>query len=330
MKPHLPIVLAALFSVCGCAAPLQRFAYERPKMGTTFRIVLYDSEPGRAERAASAAFAEIDRLNGIYSDYDPASELSSLSALPAGSAQDVSAELAEVLAAAQRVAEESGGAFDVTVGPLVRLWRRARRQGELPRPERIAAARARVGYGLLAVDPRRGGGARATLAVDGMRLDLGGIAKGRTLDAVLDTLAAHGIERALVDGGGDVAASGPPPGRAGWRVVVSPRGAAGPRAAIELAGAAVATSGDANRFVEIDGVRYSHIVDPRTGLALTGGRAATVLAPTGLEADALASAACVLEPGAALELVLARGCEAYLLHGANEWRTPGMEARFLH
>jgi len=203
-----------------------------------------------------------------------------------------------VLAAAEDVARASGGAFDVTVGPLVALWRRARRQGELPAPERLAAARAAVGWRALALDRARGA---ARLGLAHMRLDLGGIAKGYALDAALAELARHGIERALVDGGGDLAAGAPPPGADGWRVGVAGLDAAEPQAdragmQLSLAHASLATSGDLERSFELDGVRYSHILDPRTGAALTERRLVSVRAPSGMEADAWATALSVLGP----------------------------------
>ena len=142
------------------------------------------------------------------------------------------------------------------------------------------------------------------LAVAGMRLDLGGIAKGFAADEAQAVLRAHGITRALVAAGGDVVVSGPPPGRQGWSVAVAlPWGLQAADPVLELHDAAVSTSGDAEQFVTLDGVRYSHIVDPRTGRALTGRRAATVVARTGAEADALATALCVLPPDEGLALV---------------------------
>lgn len=317
-----PPVLLALLPLCAgsCAAPeLQRFEYEEPHMGTRFRLVLYAADAPAAESAAGAAFARLAELDGLLSDYDPESELSRLSARSAGGAPPeaipVGDDLWRVLVRAQELAERSGGAFDVTVGPYVRLWRRAARQGALPSPERLADAAAAVGHAKLALEIE---GRRVRLGAADMRLDLGGIAKGYALDEMLRVLSGRGVERALVDGGGDVAVSEPPPGRAGWRLAVpAPTGSGGEAGAgagpvrLELARAAVATSGDTSRYAEIDGVRYSHLVDPATGLGLVRRIGATVVAPDGATADALASAACVLGPAAGLELVAGSpGCEA--------------------
>lgn len=276
-------------------------------MGTTFRVVLYARDEARADRAAEAALARIEALDGRLSDYDPESELSRLSRGEPGTPRPVSADLFTVLATAREVSARTGGAFDVTVGPLVRPWRRAARRGELPDPERLERARASVGWRWVELDEAT---RTVRLAEPGMRLDLGGIAKGYALDEALAVLREHGVARALVDGGGDVAASAPPPGRDGWSLGLDVGG--GPAGTVRLRDAACATSGDVHRSVEIDGVRYSHVVDPRTGLGVTHGRAATVIAPGGATADAWASALCVLSPERGLALVEA---------------LPGVEAR---
>jgi len=310
-------------SALGCASPPERFEYSRPAMGTEFRIVLHASSRERADAAADAAFERLAELEACFSDYDPQSELGRLSrasdAGPTG-AVAVSADLARVLARASELAAATGGAFDATVGPYVRLWRRAFRRAERPDAARLAAARAAVGHAALRVDPS----ARTVeLAARGMRLDLGAIGKGYALDALLDVLAARGVARALVDGGGDVGAAAPPPGRVAWTVALDPLGSRAAATGVALANAAVATSGDAFRFVEIDGTRYSHLVDPRTGEALTRRIAASVVAPDGATADALASALCVLGPEAGLACIRALpGTEArisVLENGA--WKT---------
>lgn len=324
----------------GCSAPAERCEGERAAMGTLFRIVLYAPDAESGARAIEAAFARIAELDAALSDYDQESELSQLSArsaqrTPSGPVP-LSPELWTVLGAAQTLARESGGAFDVTVGPYVLLWRRSVRQGELPASERLAQAARAVGHAKLCLDAER---RTAELLAPDMRLDLGGIAKGFALDEALRVLRARGIEAALVDGGGDVAVGAPPPGRAGWRVeldpLADPSGARGLR--LELAHAAVATSGDAYRSVEIDGRRFSHIVDPATGLGLERRIVAAVVAPLGMRADALATAACVLGTDAALALVESiPGVEILIGEsdprspsGAVEWRTSSGLARLL-
>lgn len=299
-------LLALLFS--GCAAPqkqplLDRFEFIQPQMGVPFRIVLYATDRPTAESAAHAAFARISELNDIMSDYDTDSELNRLSRT-AGTDQAVPAspDLWRVLEQSQALAARSGGAFDVTVGPCVSLWRKARREKQLPRPDWIARALAATGWQKLQLDSH---GHTAKLLVPEMKLDLGGIAKGYATDEALKTLHRHGITRALVAGGGDMSAGDPPPGKTGWRVEVAPLDVtnAPPPRFVLLARAGLATSGDVFQRVDLAGVRYSHIVDPKTGLGLTDHSLVTVIAPDGTRADGLATAVSVLGPERGLKLI---------------------------
>lgn len=275
-----------------------RHVFTRPLMGTEFRLVVHDADSVAASAAADRAFARIAELEAVLSDYDPASEVSRLSATAGeGRWVPVSADLWAVLSRAKEWADRSDGAFDPTVGSLTRLWRRAARRGSVPGPEAVEAALLPVGHRRLALAPDR----RAVrLEAPGARLDLGGIAKGWAADVALELLAEAGFPRALVDAGGDVAAGAPPPGEEGWRVALpTASGAEEPDPAacvVRLARAALATSGATERSVEVDGVRHSHVLDPRTGTALTHGRVITVLAPRAADADALASALSVLHP----------------------------------
>ena len=267
-------------------------------MGTRARIVLHaESEPAAAA-AAAQAFGTIEHLDAVLSDYRKDSELSRLTEQPPGHWIPVSADLSAVIRSATTVSERTDGAFDLTVGPLVALWRQARRTGVLPAPEAIEAARARTGWRHLRLE-----GDRARLERPGMSLDPGGIGKGYAAQAALRTLAVIGHTDSMVDLGGDLALGDPPLGSSGWRLAIRD-GLALERIEF-LANTCVATSGDTEQSVEIDGVRYAHILDPRTGWALTTRRAATVIHPDGGTADALASAACVLGPARIPDLVRA-------------------------
>lgn len=292
--------------VCGqllIAAPTAtRYEFSQTQMGVSFTIVLYAPDETAANRAAEAAFRRVAQLNAVYSDYDAQSELMRLcrQAEP-GRAVPVSDDLFHVLARSQALAERTDGAFDITVGPYVRLWRRARRQRQLPSVDRLADAKAAVGYRHLKLhcDERS-----VELLRPGMRLDLGGIAKGHAADEALRVLEKHGIRQALVDASGDIVAGEPPPGQPGWRIGIAPLDVdAPPSRYVLLARGAVATSGDAWQHVEIDGTRYSHIVDPRTGIGLTESSSVTVVAPDGLTADSLATAVSVLGPDEGLRLI---------------------------
>jgi thiamine biosynthesis lipoprotein len=227
------------------------------------------------------------------SDYRDDSEIAELARRAGGPAQPVSPDLFRVLEKAVAIAEASDGAFDPTVGPLVALWRAARRDRRLPDSAALEEARKRTGVGHLELN----GGIRTVTMPHGARLDLGGIGKGFACDEAVRVLRDLGYPHALVSLAGDVVAGDPPPGQAAWSVAIGKGGRTEP-----VANAGISTSGDAEQFVEIGGVRYSHILDPRTGLGLTGSTSATVIASDGMTADALATAACVLgeEKGRAL------------------------------
>ena len=281
---------------------LSRFQFVRTEMAVPVKIILYANGAETANRAAQAAFDRIRNLNAILSDYDPDSELRRLcDTAAAGEAVHVSLELWTVLDHAQGLARRSDGAFDVTVGPVVRLWRRARRRQQLPPPESLAESRELVGHRLVRLDSEC---RTVTLLKPGMRLDLGGIAKGYAIDQALEVLRDHGVNSALVDAGGDIGLAGPPPDRLGWVIGIAPLDAgAAPSRYLSLSQVAIANSGDAWQHVEIDGRRYSHIVDPKTGIGLTDHSSVTVIAPDAITADSLASAVSVLGPEKGIKLI---------------------------
>jgi thiamine biosynthesis lipoprotein len=182
------------------------------------------------------------------------------------------------------------------------LWRQARRQKKLPDSDRLARARMLVGHENIRLDANQ---QTVQLLKQGMQLDLGGIAKGYAADQALDELKRRGVPRALVAAAGDVVVSAPPPGETGWTIAVtSPSGVDNPPIDyLLLHDAAVSTSGDLEQFVELDGKRYSHIIDPKTGWALTNRLQVTVVAPNGTLADSLATAVSVMEPELGINLV---------------------------
>jgi len=257
-------------------------------MGTLFRITTYADDEELVNTATSDAFAIAAKINSVASDYIADSELLSFSTLPHGKPHPVSETLFPLLLQAQYFARQTDGNFDPTLGPLTKLWRESRRREELPAPEKLAAAMASSGHKKLVLNEK----ARTlTFTVPGMRLDLGGIAKGQAADAMLAVFKKHGLPRTSITCGGDVRVGDPPPGKDHWTVAVKTTGEAKPP--LELANAAISTSSDLHQFIEIDGKRYSHIIDPRTGLGLTEPRSATITAPTAAESDARATAACV-------------------------------------
>ena len=262
------------------------FQAAEPHMGTLAGIKLYARDEQQAKTAFRAAFDRIAQLDEILSDYKPSSELNRIGRTALHRPVKVSGDLFRVLAASQKLAAESGGAFDVTVGPVVRLWREARKEQQLPDPDMLDAALSHCGYRKLHLDEAAH---TVTLDEDGMQLDLGAIAKGYAADEALDVLKRLGIRSALVAMSGDIALGDAPPGQRGWKIAI-----AASDKVLELANAAVSTSGDSEQYLEANGKRYSHIVDPGTGIALTNSLTITVVAPHGIFADPLATTISVL------------------------------------
>ncbi len=275
-------------------------------MGMPVRIRLYSSSEAAAGTAAAAAFARVASLDQMMSDYRLDSELRRLDS----SWSPVSRELFAVIERAVEIADKTGGAFDPTVEPLVALWREARRSHRLPDRSAIDTAKTLVGWRLVQLDAAR---PAVRLAREGVHLDLGGIAKGYIIQQALLAMIPFGVTRALVEAGGDIVVGDAPPGREGWSIDVTGADAEFVARAARLTNAALATSGPTAQFVEIGGVRYSHVVDPRTGLGLTNQVTARVIAADGATADALATALTVAPdtlsrirrrfPGAAMSLV---------------------------
>ncbi len=292
-----------LLSVLPVSEPtLKRFEYTETHMGSPFHLVLYTGDEGTASRAAKAAFVRIAALDLALSDYNPESELMRLCEKAGGPPVPVSADLYDALDGSLKMAKASGGAFDPTVAPVVRLWRRARRDRKLPDPDTLAKALSLVDHSKLVLDPTN---KTAQLTDRGMKLDLGGIAKGLASQAAIDALKKLGVDRALVAGAGDIVVSGPPPRSDGWIIAVTPLGPEETTNPLRLSlvNCSISTSGDAEQFVEIAGKRYGHIVDPKTGLGVVERAGVTIVANNGAIADSLATAAFVLGTEKGLELV---------------------------
>lgn len=282
---------------------LNRYEFQEVHMGVQWRILLYATDEVIANKASQNAFARVKELNKVLSDYDPESELNKLCRLSGpGKPIKVSPPLLEVLKKSQALSQETKGAFDVTISPVVRLWRRARRQKLMPKNQRLQAARNKVGYESMKISLKD---QTVELLKENMRLDLGGIAKGYAADVALAVLKKNGVSRAMIDASGDIVLGDSPPNTCGWKIGIS--SSDDQKGKIDryllLHNMAVATSGDALQHVVIDGKRYSHIVDPRTGLGLTDQSRVTVIAPDGTTADSLASAISVFGPEKGIKLI---------------------------
>lgn len=255
------------------------------QMGTQWQILVYLSEQDATQerRLRREVKQLLDSLNAIYSDYDPQSELNIAAEKAQQAPVPVSLPLLEVMEQAQLISRLSDGAFDISIGPLSRLWRRAFRRQVFPERAAIKSAKRRVNYRWIAVD-----NGHLHLKREGMRLDLGGIAKGKTVDYIAELLRCSGAKAFLVDGGGDIRVQGHPPGKKAWQIEL-------PSGQLKsLTTGAIATSGASYRYLEHQGKRYSHLIDPRTGYGVEDQRTVTVRAPTAAEADAWASVFSIL------------------------------------
>jgi thiamine biosynthesis lipoprotein len=269
----------------------EKFTFERPLMGTRFTVVCYAEDRSAAAKATKAAFARAEEINQVASDYLPESELSRLATKPINTPIPLTPLLYELLDHSRRMAEATNGAFDPTLGPLTKLWRITRDSGRLPDAKILQAAKDATGWRHFTIDPKS---RSITLLRKNMAFDLGGIAKGYAADLMLESMVAAGFPRTMITAGGDIRLGDPPPDREGWNVAVQTFDPAKPDEVLTLANAAVSTSGDLHQSVKIEGVTYSHILDPATGLGLTHRIAVTVIADDARRSDAFATAACVL------------------------------------
>jgi thiamine biosynthesis lipoprotein len=314
-----------LVATAAAAEPLRE---ARPLMGTLVELSVEPpaADAARAHAAIDAAYREMQRLSDMMNHYDPGSVVSAINDAAGRAPVAVPPELMAVLAMAQALSARSDGAFDITVAAL-RGWRFRAADPRVPSAAEIAAQRPLVNWRDLRLDRDA---RTALLARRGMRVDLGGIAKLYIVHAGLQVLARHGVARALVNGGGDVAVLGGSPERP-WRV-----GVRDPRAAERLLGVLriergfVVTSGDYERAFVRDGRRYHHILDPRTGYPATGLRGVTLIGER-LEAVNGLGVAIMVRGRAAGErwLTQASGVDGLIVDaGGAVWMTPGFRARF--
>ncbi len=320
---------------------MAKYVESREVMGTWATVTLIAPDDASARRAADRAFAALDSVQALMSPRVESSEVYRINEAGFEAPQSVSEATFHVLQRARATHQRSQGAFDVTVGPLIRLWRECAGAERLPTDREIEEARRKTGCANLILDPDQH---TVRFAVDGMRIDLGGIAKGYGIDLAVTAARRAGIERGIVEVGGDLRCFGALPRRligqdastpanlGLWRSptvedrepVSWPLGLQSPfgeelLGKIRVAGAAVATSGHYRRYVTLAGKRYSHILDPRTGWPVESPASVTVIAPDALTADALATSITVLgvEDGLALAESMP-GVEALIVEGEHE------------
>jgi FAD:protein FMN transferase len=273
---------------------LKRFEFTQPKMGSLFNIILYVEDSTQANQLAFESFRLVDSLNHIFSDYDPESELNQLSASSgSGTWFKPSPVLWQILLQSKTAFEKSDGAFDITIGGLTILWRKARKENKFPGEEEVKYNRQTVGFSNMLFDTSE---RKVQLIKKGMHLDLGGIAKGWIAQDVLNYLRTHGVISVLVGAAGDIAVADSPPRKTGWNIGINVPGSETElmKKTLELRNVTVSTSGDFYQYIMHNGKKYSHIIDPQTGYGVTFQRNVTIIATTGATADWLATTCSIL------------------------------------
>lgn len=271
---------------------LEEFQFTQIHMGMPVTLTVWTESRQLAESACKAAFQRIGELENVFSDYIDGSDVDRVNRADVGQKVSVAPVFATLVAKSRDVKKISQGAFDPTFGDLIKLWRIARKTKQLPGPNEIAAVLEQAGLANVELEePTDDQKARqfSIIKKSALSFDFGGIAKGFIGDRAINLLKEQGIDIACYEAGGDIVCSDPPPGTTGWSIDVPGQ----PELKVNNCG--VAVSGDTVQFVVINNVRYSHVVDVRTGRAITQRTMAVVIAPTGTLSDALATAGCVLE-----------------------------------
>jgi thiamine biosynthesis lipoprotein len=324
----VPLLLAVL---AGCGAGRDAVQLSGRAMGTSWHVTYLPAARGEPAPATvqEAIEAALERVNGAMSTYREDSEISAVNRLPAGAAVTVSEDFARVLDAGLAIGRASDGAYDVTVGPLVRLWGFGPGGGieEIPAADSIAAMRMAVGQQQLEWDA----GQRRLRKPVARELDFSSIAKGYAVDLVVDALAQLQLSDYLVEVGGEMRVSGHSPRGDAWRVAIElpDPGRRAVQRTISLSRGAVATSGDYRNFFELGGERYSHSIDPRTGYPVRHDLVSvTVIHDSAMWADGWATALTVLGMPAALQVAEAQGLAVYLLQRDGEGFASSHSAAF--
>lgn len=286
----------------------------RSKMGSDFEVTAVAGDEAVARRAVGAAYEEIERIEALISSWRETSETSRLNDRAGQGPVAVSAELRGLIRRSLKVSRLTGGAFDITFASAGKLWDFKSAAPRLPDPEIVKASVANVDYRLVTVDDEAG---TVTLAREGVRIGFGGIGKGYAANRAVRVMKEAGATSGLVNAGGDLLAFGLQEDGSPWTVAIAdPLHRDQVFAYLEVTDRAVVTSGDYERFFEIDGVRYAHILDPRTGYPVRGIRSVTILCPDAELADALATATFVLGKKEGLQLLdQLKGVEGLIVDG---------------
>jgi len=300
------LLVTALFFALRTRGPVKADSGVHLVMGTFARVTVIAADSRTGAKCVEAALAEIRKVDELMSDYKEDSEISRVNKGAFTRPVEVGESTFEVIERSIEFSRLTDGAFDITVGPLVQLFRKAKNDGIAPTPEQIADAKARVGYEKLILNDADH---TVRFTVEGMSLDVGGIGKGYAVDKAIEATQKLGASGAMVDLGGHVKCFGTPPkGREKWIIGlqdpnIDDFGGSGILLRLQASDTAIITSGDYQQFAIIDGKKQSHIIDRRTGKSAEGLSSVTIIAPNATDADALATAVCVMGPKKGLELI---------------------------
>ena len=284
---HFVLVLFLLWALfpLSALAEVLRLEANADAMGATFSVILYGPDRDKLERASEDAFKEARRIDLLLSNYKPESEWSKVNREAADHPVAVSKELFELLAACVNYSRKSEGAFDITVGRLMKIWGFYKGTGHLPQPGEVAEAMGKIGYRNIVLEPER---QTVYFTRTGLELDPGGVGKGYAVDRMAEVLKNDGIDAALISGGGSsiYCLGNPPDEPAGWHVQIKdPGDEFKPAAEITLKNESLSTSGSYEKFFMAEGKTWSHIMDPRTGYPSQGTLSVTVVAPLTLDSE---------------------------------------------
>ena len=283
------------------SAQLKRFQFSESKMGSSFNLIFYHTDSVEAIVIAKECFLIVDSLNNIFSDYSSESEVGKLALQKNLTGIKVSDELFSMITRSKHAWERSGKTFDITIGALTQLWRKAKKENRFPSEAEVKAAKDLTGFKNLTINERS---KTISFKKPGIRFDFGGIVPGYVAQRLIDFLKTKKINIALVDASGDIGMSDAPPGKDGWTIGINLPESKNEiwDKKLELKNFAVSTSGDVYRYTINNGIKYSHIIDPGTGYGVTSQRNVTVITKYGADADWLATACSILPIKKALGL----------------------------
>ena len=280
----LALLILQVIASSATAADLLRLEANADAMGSTYSLVLYGEDQAKLEAAAESAFDEARRLDSLLSNYKPESEWSQVNSHAAEHPVAVSQELFDLLAACVDYSDKSEGSFDITVGPLMKVWGFYKGSGHLPKPGEVQKALQQIGYQNIVLNPAD---RTVFFKKPGLNIDPGGVGKGYAVDRMVAVLKQHGIRSALVSGGGSsIYCLGAPPDEPGWKIEIKdPRDEFKRAAEVVLKDESLSTSGSYEKFFVAEGKTWSHIMDPRTGFPSQGTLSVSIVSPLTLDSE---------------------------------------------